>query len=264
MAGHKFAKKLEDAWDGPGLLDSIRLVNDWLLRLSNSVRVAGFESQNMRAAKYIPVDMGDEWPALLKNYYRSLIRRDCPHFQLNTASESEAGSAESADSIISRDSLIDRLAETMVIRHKRVVYRRFRYQRWAGQQLRTMLQPDVEKTRAVQPTSLEPIPEQQSALTERPVPLRITPRPVGLGAVSVLSERTTFDLPHFHPANRAAPSRISGVTTAVSVSQLPFELGDLFPPCPKGLLQEPEREFICPFCCMILPCEIGLSNRRWE
>ncbi|ETS87206.1 hypothetical protein PFICI_01034 [Pestalotiopsis fici W106-1] len=95
----------------PRLVSSVQAVADeisMLYRLSNTIRRASRESHNLKVAKIsdAPDNDGNDSESKLREVYCSYIRGQFPSIQ---------------------DSLCERLASSMIIRRRRILYRRFHY-----------------------------------------------------------------------------------------------------------------------------------------
>lgn len=215
------------------MVQSIHVTIDWLHRLSNLVRKASFGSQNQRAARFpLQDEAGNDITECLAGIFKHLIKRECGDIS---------------------DQILNRLAQTMIIRRRRVLYRRSRQKRWA-------LQQETYRPRQLDlPTELPPVQESDepsedhegSELTEN-VALepekRATVAPSGL-TVTTLNQQEYKKL--------AAPSRISRATTA------PFQHNEklLVPPRPR--LAKEGNEFVCDYCCLILPSSEAADQDTW-
>lgn len=141
----------------------------------------------------------------------------------------------------------------MIIRRRRVLYRRSRQKRWA-------LQQETHRPRHLDPpTQLSPLQEahepredhESSEATEdvKPEPETRTQVPPSGLTVTTLNQQEYRKL--------AAPSRISRATTA------PFQHNEklLVPPRPR--LAKEGNEFVCDYCCLILPSSEAANQDVW-
>jgi hypothetical protein len=214
------------------ILLSIHETIDWLHRLSNVVRKAGAATQNEKAAGYVLKDeMGNDMTESLRAFYKAIIKRECKDISMT---------------------LLERLAQTMVIRRKRIHYRRSRRTRWARWALQqgdaTRRRLNVLPVRTPQPAQDHDSPQEEDdhdmpRLTEKQV------EPPSMLSVTVLERDKYF--------KQASPSRISRATSA------PFQPSErlLVPPRPRAA--EQAREFVCDYCGLILPSDQLSDRNKW-
>ncbi|KAL6825861.1 hypothetical protein J3E69DRAFT_380963 [Trichoderma sp. SZMC 28015] len=217
-------------WNNTQLLQSIHQSTDWLHRLSNLVRKASFANQHKRADKFILKDEDDnDMSDTLTDYYTKLIKREFGGMQ---------------------ETLVQRLAASMLMRRRRIMYRRSQQQRWKIPQVEPKtknLELATPSTKSVS-TSLEPTVPLKS---EKVLVLKhegITTAPSRLTA-------TTIDTNIRRRVS--APSGISKGSTAPLNEQSQL----LIPPPPKGV--KLGEDFVCDYCCLILPSKIALSRNAW-
>lgn len=225
-----------ESWTDENIIHSIRQTIDWLHRLSNIVRKAGFASQNEKAAAFvIRDDSGEEGTDItesLRCCFQALIRRDCKDIN---------------------DALVDRLAQTMILRRKRILYRRKRQRRWAVPQV------DVTRTKLDVLLPVPPALEIQNAdipqtAEEAAADDEASPKHQHLRALSTL---TVSVLEPESYRQQGARSQISRATTA------PFQPSEkrLVPPHPRAA--EYGTVFVCDYCCLILSSEVALNREKW-
>ncbi|KAK4224120.1 hypothetical protein QBC38DRAFT_458633 [Podospora fimiseda] len=237
-------------WDFDSLMSSVHEAIDWLHRLSNAVRRAGSGIQNQRAVNFlIKDDDGNDITEMVEQLFYRLVKRECEGIE---------------------EWFAHRLAQTMLLRRKRILYRRERQRRWTFQQ--------AEREKVVHmdvPVPVKPQPSQKvlvSALVEEPsvekpvaaeprMPSRHQEQPVSTTrtyttpsvalTATVLGEGTAIKLP------APTQSRISRATTA------PFQPSErlLVPPYPKTADDSPE--FACGYCCLVLPSTIARNSDKW-
>lgn len=223
-----------EAWDDEDIIRSVRQSIDWLHRLSNLVRKARFASQNEKAAAFVIRDeVGTDITESLRCCFQALVKRDCKDIN---------------------DHLVDRLAQTMILRRKRILYRRERLRRWALPQVdntRTKLDVLIPVPPALQDQDPDvPQTEEGGAAADDVA----SPKDQDSGALSTLTvsvvERERY-------LQKAARSQISRATTA------PFQPSEkrLVPPHPRAA--ENGNEFVCDYCCLILPSEVALDREKW-
>lgn len=221
---------------GPQIFDlvqSIHVTIDWLHRLSNLVRKASFGSQNLRAAKFALEDeAGNDTTESLSEVFKHLIKREFSDVS---------------------DQILHRLVHTMIIRRRRVLYRRSRQKRWT-------LQQEVYRPQNMDPPAqLTPVKEEEesgeddeSSEMSQEVELE-----VGNHVKFAPSLLTVTTLDQQKYKKLAAPSRISRATTA------PLQHNEklLVPPRP-GLAKD-GKEFVCDYCCLILPASEAVDQDTW-
>ncbi|KAL7945745.1 hypothetical protein V8C42DRAFT_352759 [Trichoderma barbatum] len=217
-------------WDNKELLQSIHQSIDWLHRLSNLVRKASFANQHKRADRFkIEDEDGNDLSDTLTNYYSKLIKRDFNGVQ---------------------DRMVQRLAVSMLTRRRRIMYRISQQQRWKIQQV----EPKIQSLELDTPsTKLAPIPLESNAPLKNE---RVTAlQPEARAAAPSRLTATTVD-PNIS-RNISAPSGISKGSTAPMNEQSKL----LVPPPPKGV--KFGEDFVCDYCCLILPSRIALNRNTW-
>jgi hypothetical protein len=203
---------------------------DWLHRLSNSIRKASSLGQNERAKKFPLTDPND--PTLTDltpqwiNLYLGTINREFPALAEN---------------------LRMRLARSIVLRRKRMMYRQSRHQRWAIQQ-ESYLRKAPEKTQVPQITPKATFASPKKAPEVKPLAKRLY-APSRLTATTLQPERLK---------TTKAYSTISSALT------MPLRNQDkiLIPPRPRAA--RTEKDFVCDYCCIILNCVEGLNADKWS
>lgn len=220
--------------DSVDLVQSIHVTIDWLHRLSNLVRKASFGNQNQRAARFPLVDEdGKDITECLKQIFRHLIRRECCDIS---------------------DQILDRLAQTMIIRRRRVLYRRSRQKRWALQQephRPRRLDPPAQLAPLQESVEMEEEERERSDVTEEIQLKSETKVQVAPSRLTV----TTLDQQKYKKL--AAPSRISRATTA------PFQHNEKLLVPPRPHLAKEGKEFVCDYCCLILPSSEAADQDTW-
>jgi hypothetical protein len=221
-----------EPWDEADLIRSVHETIDWLHRLSNLVRKAGVANQNERAAAFeLEDEMGNDMTENLRCFYKALIKRDCK--ELN-------------------EYLVDRLAHTMILRRKRILYRRTRPRRWILQ--------EPEETRGkldVLPVlSTNQSQDRGTSQEEEEIASDYEPSANNKdrGALSMLTATTGDRKRHLQ---QVIQSQISRATSA------PFQPGEklLVPPPPKAA--ERGNEFVCDYCCLILSSDRASDRDKW-
>ncbi len=222
-----------ESWALEDILHSIRHTIDWLHRLSNPVRKARFASQNERAAAFVlRDDMGTDITESLRYCFRAIIKRD--YKDLN-------------------EPLVDRLTETMILRRKRILYRRSRHRRW--------ILPDVSSTKP----KLDILPVQPSRQNQdHEIPQAAGENASSREESSPKTEdgtaRSTFTASVVDRETYLRPATLSQISRATSA---PFQPGErlLVPPPPRE--SKKGSEFVCDYCCLVLSCLVALDRDKW-
>lgn len=254
-----------DAWNAAELIEAVHRGIDWLHRLSNMVRRASLFSQNRRANNF-KWTVEQETPSevetqrmidfLKKQYFRFLSDSSAKG---SAAAIAYFGAEPSQDPDPGPDPLTERVVETMIIRHKRVLYRRSRHRHRPSRALEQVLPPPME---------LQAIPEERSqsppakkvqtsggqpddTATEHRVRKYETAAPTSerSGATSVNQSFLRRSL------GQSAPSR--QLSTASSGQKLPED----WPPAPKKARQG--KSFVCSYCCCLLSGREG-RGKQWR
>ncbi|PKK44837.1 hypothetical protein CI102_13256, partial [Trichoderma harzianum] len=217
-------------WNNTQLLQSIHQSIDWLHRLSNLVRKASFANQHKRADKFILKDDDDnDMSDTLTDYYTKLIKREFSGLQ---------------------DTLVQRLAASMLVRRRRIMYRRSQQQRWKIPQV----EPKTKSLELATPSS-----KSESTPLRPNVPLNnekvLVSKPEAITTAPSRLTATTIDTNIRRRVS--APSGISKGSTAPLNEQSQL----LIPPPPKGA--NVGEDFVCDYCCLILPSKIALNRNAW-
>jgi hypothetical protein len=221
-------------WDKTQLLQSIHQSIDWLHRLSNLVRKASFANQNKRADKFKLEDADkNDLTEKLTEYYTKLIKREFSGLQ---------------------DTLVQRLAASMVTRRRRMMYRRSQQRHWKLQQVEYTAKRLELSPQPRPPTILELTPSPR----EQKVPLHseraTVPIEMRTAAQSTLTA-TTLDADI-----RRKFSAPSGISKG-SIGPLDKKSKVLVPPPP--IAAKSGENFICDYCCLILQSKIALNKDSW-
>lgn len=150
----------------------------------------------------------------------------------------------------SSESIRDRICSTMLLRRKRILYRRDRYTSRPAVLPLPTFKPAIQ----VQPTAGRKQPERSGMLEQhqKESPPAVTPSVVP----SVVQSATTLALRDFHRA--AAPSVVSHTKTV----DLGAHEDLIFPPIPHAL--GPSMiEVTCPYCLFSLPALDFSTQERW-
>ncbi|KKO99136.1 hypothetical protein THAR02_08748 [Trichoderma harzianum] len=215
-------------WNNTQLLQSIHQSIDWLHRLSNLVRKASFANQHKRADKFILKDEDDnDMSDTLTDYYTRLIKREFSGLQ---------------------DNLVQRLAASMLMRRRRIMYRRSQQQRWKIPQVEPKTKNLELASTTLIPTSSEPnvLLKNEKVLVSKPEGITTAPSRLTATTIDTNIRRRV-----------SAPSGISKGSTAPLNEQSQL----LIPPPPKGA--NFGEDFVCDYCCLILPSKIALNRNTW-
>ncbi|KAF2805712.1 uncharacterized protein BDZ99DRAFT_396002, partial [Mytilinidion resinicola] len=225
-----------EKWDVKETLESIHESVDWLHRLSNWVRKASFVNQNRRAKVFLLRDskgnesqeLTDEMTTGLRNVYKYFVKHNTEDLDEN---------------------LRDRLIETMITRHIRILYRRSRQMSWAISKVHYAARKVDTPTNSQNPITSE----QTSIIQQRqPKPLKVTPRP--------MIERITTPPENPRPATTVNVD-IYGTLSRATSAPWRNEDGMPFPLPPRAASMG--EDFVCPYCCLILPSREALNHMTW-
>ncbi|RMJ18505.1 hypothetical protein CDV36_001785 [Fusarium kuroshium] len=225
-------------WDSIEMLQSIHESIDWLHRLSNLVRKASFANQNRRAKEFRLRDSEGRESEELTEAMTSGLREVYKHVIKRNTKDLEGY-------------LADRLIETMIIRHKRILYRRSRQIRWAIAQVQHLAKRVESPKESRQQHLPGPVP-----LIQEPKPLKSTPgSTVERSATPVQDRATTLNVATYRKG--ATPSQLSRATSA------PLKQQDqmLVPPPPRAAREG--KDFVCPYCCLILQSGEAWNRKAW-
>lgn len=209
------------------VLASLSTSLDWLLRLANMIRRASFLRQNTRASSFPLKDSTrqDATP-VLRQLFSHFVKREF---------------------LTITEELHDRLVSTMLLRRRRVMYRRSRQVKLAVHTPKPAPKP-AQLTIPVE-VSGRTIPEE---LTRECEPLA----PSGVTSTTQPSA-TTVDREMYHRVT-TAQSRVSEARTIAMTSSDKR----IIPPPPR--LAPNQREFVCPFCCFILDAKHARNRDAWS
>ncbi|RSL95734.1 hypothetical protein CEP52_011908 [Fusarium oligoseptatum] len=225
-------------WDSIEILQSIHESIDWLHRLSNLVRKASFANQNRRAKEFRLRDSEGRESEELTEAMTSGLREVYKHVIKRNTKDLEGY-------------LADRLIETMIIRHKRILYRRSRQIRWAIAQVQHLAKRVESPKESWQQHLPGPVP-----LIQEPKPLKSTPgSTVERSATPIQDRATTLNVATYRKG--ATPSQLSRATSA------PLKQQDqrLVPPPPRAAREG--KDFVCPYCCLILQSGEAWNRKAW-
>ena len=206
---------------------------DRLHRLSNAIRRAGAEKRNLRTAEF-------EWKDEEGNDLGPIFLEDeaTPFLQVHFPGLSEV--------------LHQRLASTMLARRKRLVYLQHHREKLATRAtgaVQKFIKVIADRSEISKPS------QKQGAVSGVPVAVK----PVGTSAPQTLLTVNTAATPHdperFHKL--VTPSRVGTVKSA----HITQETKESFPPPPR--IREGDNDFLCPYCCLVLPIADATDRRRW-
>lgn len=222
-------------WSRDELLDSIHRSIDWLQRLSNSIRRTSSNNQNAKAELFKIEDHAEHRSTTeseVRRRYGEIIHEISPGLQ--------------------DDWMIDRLVDTMIIRLKRVLYRRSRHVKWSFPRVEPPSLQETPSTRLAQGYQpIQPGASSQSGTNEYKFPA------VGHEVRSSGNSATTFNQSEW---KRNTMYKGSEISTATSTSK--SSAHDLDVPSPPADATTGE-EFICPYCRLVLKSHIG-TPRAWR
>lgn len=217
--------------DATQLLMSIRASTDCLLGLSNLVRKAGFESQNKKADRYqmegYCENMADQWTRV----YAEMVRKEYNDLE---------------------KPLVQRLAQSMLLRRRRIEYRRSRQQTWRL--------PGTTKPAGPPPKNLAPAPQFVLTFAESVAP-------------NALAYDVSFTQARGLPV--VTPSRLTATTMDTQQLRAPSPMSraggsvrfdannEVHIPPPPGMA-EMEEEVMCEYCCQLLPSEEARNPDQWR
>lgn len=241
--GHKSREHEFDAaesfhsWSRPELLQSIHESIDWLHRLSNMVRKASFNHQNKRADHFMLRDESGEKSAELTH---SMLEGLTQLYQFYVRTHA-TGLGEH---------LAQRLVQTMIIRHKRILYRRARRKVWNLQQI-TYSPPKIEYNPRI-PLSAPETTTPSDALGKSPL-LPVSTADMEMAGSQVTA--TTVDISMIRKA--FARSEVSKATShSLIVSDRV-----LVPPRPAA--GKSGTDFVCDYCGLLLEARQASNAAVW-
>lgn len=230
-----------DNWTKPELLQSIHESIDWLHRLSNMVRKASFKHQNKRADDFMLRDENGEKSADLT---RSLLEGLTQLYQFYVRTHA-TGIGEH---------LAQRLVQTMIIRHKRILYRRARRKVWNLQQITyspPKIEPNSHKHHFITPLS---------ALLETTTP----------------SDGKTPVLPLSTARSEMAGSQVTATTIDINIIRKAFARSEVSKATSNSLIVSdrvlvPPRpaagksgiDFVCDYCGLLLEARQASNAAVW-
>ncbi|KAF2996328.1 hypothetical protein E8E14_002745 [Neopestalotiopsis sp. 37M] len=225
-------------WSPDELLGSIHRSIDWLQRLSNSIRRASSTSQNAKA-KFFKIEDYTENGRITEEEvrlcFRATLGEICPGLQ--------------------DDWMIDRLIETMVLRLKRVLYRRYRHAKWSF----PYVQPPSLREAPSQPSRESYLrPQQVDASLSGTIMSKASPVIGRVVPALSVDSATTFNMSEWKRKPTYSRSVISTATSASTSSTYRLNL----PPPPENIAAG--ENFICPYCGIVLKSDVGKSPRAWR
>lgn len=232
------AEESFDSWSEPEILQSIHESIDWLHRLSNMVRKASFSHQNKRADDFMIRDEnGEKSHKLTRSLLDGLTR--LYEFYVRTYA---AGVGEQ---------LAQRLVQTMIIRHKRILYRRARQKVWNLEQINYTPRKAEQKSRHLRVSP--PAPE-----TAEPSGSKTTGLPQPTAKMEMAGSQftaTTVDISMIRKA--IAQSEVSKATS----NSLLVSDQVLVPPRPATARSG--AEFVCDYCGLLLQSHQASNAAAW-
>lgn len=227
-----------DSWSQPELLQSIHESIDWLHRLSNMVRKASFNHQNKRADDF---QLRDENGKNSEELTCSLIDGLTRLYQFYVRTHA-AGVGEP---------LAQRLVQTMIIRHKRILYRRARRRVW---DLELFDYPPRKLENKSHHLSCSPPAQETISPSDGRKPSVLQP-PAKAGIAGSHGTATTVDINMIRQT--FAQSEVSKATS----NSLLVSDRVLVPPRPAAA--KLGVEFICDYCGLLLQARQASSAAVW-
>lgn len=208
------------------ILSSLSTSIDWLHRLANMIRRASFLRQNEKASTFPLEDaLGNDLTPALKKVFDHWIKRDFPNIA---------------------DQLREHLISTMLLRRRRVLYRRSR---------QTKLALHIAKPA---PKPAKPTLSAPSAASGLKLPDKLPQEAQASSGVASTQYTATTIHPEAYRRVLSTPSRVSETRTISMTSSNT----DVIPPPPRIALDQ--LEFVCPFCCLILPTSSARNRDLWS
>lgn len=183
---------------------------DLLYKLSNTIRRASKESQNLKAASSFEIkdEEGNDLEGVFRERFADNILDQFPRIS---------------------EVIRNRLASTMLLRRKRILYRRYRYAETPIRPTETVSQLTVQPHPSQTQSTIQPTQHEQFQRSDEPVS---TAKPAQSAVRSQVKSATTLAADNFKKAS--SPSVVS-VTKTVALSSH----DDLtFPPTPQGHIRE--------------------------
>ncbi|KAK2882508.1 hypothetical protein FQN49_000274 [Arthroderma sp. PD_2] len=210
---------------------------DWLHRLSNSIRDASSLGHYKRAKKFPLKDPNDphgkDLSSTFVSAYDKIIGRQFPGLD---------------------EKIRLRLAEGVVLRRKRILYRRERQQKWElRHETYTRKQPGVTKApegSAISRATTTPrSPTVKEAEAEAEVASPNVNTPSRLSATTLQPSKV----------KRTRPA--STIASSTNTSPLNPHDKDLIPALPAEAKKD--KDFVCPYCCVIISSDDALKRGKW-
>jgi hypothetical protein len=213
------------------LLESIHDSIDWLHRLSNLVRQSSFVSDNHQADGFL---LGET-----EESHNDVIQRQRRWFRYLIESTLE-GLAPF---------LLDRMIETMIIRYRRIQYRRFCHEIYQISPVEYKeVESDSNERQGVVPqqtTSTTPLKHLTSRNTQR------------------MRERMTgrYTAPSINRPTWQKLTTRSQVFSSKTKLSIKFDDRDQVPDPPRSARKG--ANFVCTYCQLLLPSNVGSDRRLW-
>lgn len=229
-----------DSWSKAELLQSIHESIDWLHRLANMVRKAGFNHQNKHADGFM---LRDENGNKSEELTRLLLEGLTQLYQFYVRTHA-AGVGEK---------LAQRLVQTMIIRHKRILYRRARRRVWNLQQT-TYSAQRIEQSSQEHPFSI----------------------PLSSPDTTTPSDSKTPVLPQSTAKTEMAESQVTATTVDINMIRKAFARSEVSKATSNSLIVSdrvlvPPRpaaaksgiEFVCDYCGLLLEARQASNAAVW-
>ena len=228
------------------MLETVHSHCDWLHKLSNLIRKVSLNRQNERSDNFLWSDpegqrskkITEDVTDGLKRFFTYLVKRE-----ISVGEEQPHHQPE--DTMERQRRLIERLAQSMVIRHKRVLYRRSR-------QISYSTSPTTKPSQPILREVARP-PTTRPAVSEGP----LRSNPVAPKPKSPQETATTIDKQNLR-RRMVSPSTVSrGTADPVGTHD------DLLYAPPPARAKE-GKDFTCPYCCLIIQGTRSAPVRAWR
>ncbi|CZR48813.1 uncharacterized protein FPRO_03866 [Fusarium proliferatum ET1] len=217
-----------------------------LNKISNTIRRASKHAQTLRAGDFtIKDDEGNDVEPLLLSHFTHLIADRFPNLSAN---------------------IQNRLACSMILRRKRILYRRYRHGMLQMQTEKRLLPDEKASGPSTQPIPVTPVNSPKKSATS------LDPRKYQDAALSpsIVSDGRTVPL-HHHEALAFPPA--PGYTVRKKYKQLENENHSNSQHLPLGFSEDghllenellKRSEINCPYCFHLLPIQEVSDKRKWQ
>lgn len=213
-------------------MESITQSNNWLHRLSNSVKIASSFNQNARAVEFRLEDYNGGKDRLIEDDVRAIFTNVI---------------LEISDSL--DEKWLQRLVDSMITRLTRILYRRSRQAQWSFPEIPNPIMNESDKLLKMQ-HSLPSVLRQKSSTPTFSPRISQPERP------NLLPSKATEVSPQVLKSNFLK----SAISKATSIPQRK-EDETAIPLPPKGACEG--NNFTCPYCCLILSSSVAQNQHAW-